>query len=156
MPVEPIFGFLWPFTAGGGPSEPTGPPISVNLLTSSSIELFPPSIADREKFRVYETLLGPIVGDKPISNELNARRSQLCKPKVAGAKAAGAVKMAVAALAAAAQVAAKMVVAARPFCRRSRRPPATGPAAGNRFWRACRCDFGCHRPRTRLAARLCQ
>jgi len=75
---DPIFGFLWRFSAGGGPSTPTGLPTFVNLITSSSTELFQTSIADREKFRVYGTLLGPIVGNKPISNELNARRSQIC------------------------------------------------------------------------------
>src|SRR5262245_17772942 len=75
---DPIFGFLWRFTAGSGPSEPISRPTRVNLLTSSSTELFPESLFDREKFRVYPTFLGPILGEKPISNELNARRSQIC------------------------------------------------------------------------------
>jgi hypothetical protein len=48
---NPLFGFLWRFTAGGGPSEPNGRPMFVNLLTSSSIELFPTSLADREKIQ---------------------------------------------------------------------------------------------------------
>src|SRR5262249_48206011 len=76
---DPIFGVLWRFSAGGGPSQPVGPAGSVDLLTSSSTELFPPSITDREKFRVYDTILGPIIGNKPISNELNDRARQTCQ-----------------------------------------------------------------------------
>jgi hypothetical protein len=75
---DPMFGFLWRFSAGGGPSQVTGAPLGVNLLSSTSVDLFPTSFAEREKFRVYSNLLGPLVGSKSVSNELNARRSDLC------------------------------------------------------------------------------
>ena len=75
----PINGFLWRFTTGGGQSKPVGLAGNVDLTTSPSIELFPPSIADQEKFRVYGNPFGPILGEKAISNELNASRSpQIC------------------------------------------------------------------------------
>ena len=41
--------------------------------------MFPTSISDREKFRVYGNPLGPLIGAKSISNELNARRDQICQ-----------------------------------------------------------------------------
>jgi hypothetical protein len=76
---DPMFGFLWRFSAGGGPSTVTGPPTVVNLLNTSSTEVFPTSISDREKFRVFGNPLGPLIGAKSISNELNARRDQICQ-----------------------------------------------------------------------------
>ena len=76
---DSMFGFLWRFSAGGGPSTVTGPPTVVNLLNTSSTEVFPTSISDREKFRVYGNPLGPLIGAKSISNELNARRDQICQ-----------------------------------------------------------------------------
>ena len=76
---DSMFGFLWRFSAGGGPSTVTGAPTVINLLKTSSTEVFPASISDREKFRVFGNPLGPLIGAKSISNELNARRDQTCQ-----------------------------------------------------------------------------
>ena len=49
------------------------------MLNTSSTQVFPTSISDRKKFRVYGNPLGPLLGAKSISNELNARRDQTCQ-----------------------------------------------------------------------------
>src|SRR5262245_61897805 len=86
---DPQAGFLWRFTVGGGPSAPVGVTNFVNLVNTTSTHLFPSSIADQEKFRVYQTPFGPIFGDKATSNELNAFRNQICETAGGGGGGGG-------------------------------------------------------------------
>jgi Autotransporter beta-domain len=88
---DPQAGFLWRFTVGGGPSAPVGITNFVNLNNTTSTNLFPSSIADHEKFRVYQTPFGPILGDKASSNELNAFRDQTCETAGGGGGGGGAI-----------------------------------------------------------------
>src|SRR5262249_32647911 len=75
---DPQTGFLWRFSVGGGPSAPIAPTNFVDLTNTTSTNMFPTSLADHEKFRVYQNLFGPILGGPSISNELNAFRDQIC------------------------------------------------------------------------------
>jgi hypothetical protein len=97
----PQVGFMWRFSPSG---TITGGPTTLDLGTVSNIEVFPPSFSDHEKFRAWGSVLGPLVGEKAISNELNTHLNQICGISAVATTATAASITAVAATAAVASI----------------------------------------------------
>ncbi|WP_431014493.1 outer membrane beta-barrel protein [Bradyrhizobium pachyrhizi] len=72
---DPQTAFMWRFSKTG---SITGGPTFLDLRTDTATEVFPPSFDDHEKFRAYGSVLGPVLGEKSVSNEVNAFTNQLC------------------------------------------------------------------------------